>query len=106
MEELSEHGFVFATDENNYFDTISIDVKASGLSSSDNVLCEFHKHGINVRKIDDNFVSVSFDEMKTIYDLNELINIFAAIKKDKLPFDNTIEDVSFSKYEGRTYIHV
>ena len=106
MEELGEHGFVFATDENNYFDTIAIDVKASGMSSSDNILAEFHKNGINVRKIDDNHVSVSFDEMKTIYDLNELIQIFASIKKDKLPYENSIQDVSFSKYENKTYNHV
>jgi len=106
MEELEEHGFVFATDRNNYFDTIAIDVKASGLSSSDNILSEFHKHGINLRKIDDNHVSVSFDEVKTIFDLNELLSIFASIKKDKLPFDNSTEDASFSKYENRTYTHV
>jgi len=35
MEELEYYGYVFATDRNNYFDTVSIDVVASGFTSSD-----------------------------------------------------------------------
>lgn len=76
MEELSPLGIQFATDPNNYFDTISIKVTESGFSSADFILSEFHKHGINIRKIDDNHVSVSFDEITTLFDLDQLIEIF------------------------------
>ncbi len=76
MEELSPLGIKFATDPNNYFDTISIKVSESGFSSADFILSEFHKHGINIRKIDDDHVSVSFDEITTLFDLDQLIEIF------------------------------
>jgi glycine cleavage system pyridoxal-binding protein P len=81
MEELSPLGFVFTTDNLNYFDTISIDIEKSGFSSPDFLISEFHKHGINIRKVDDNNVSVSFDEMTTLFDLDHLIEVFISIKK-------------------------
>lgn len=65
----------------NFFDTITIDCNASGFTSSDFVLSEFHKHDINLRKIDENFVSISMNETTTIDDLASLIEIFAYIKK-------------------------
>lgn len=52
MEELEKVGIKFQTDRNNYFDTVSIDVDASGFTSADYLLAEFHKHGINIRKVD------------------------------------------------------
>lgn len=70
MEELALIGLVFETDQNNYFDTVSIKIQESGFSSGDYLLSEFHKHGINIRKVDDNHVSVSFDEMSTLFDLD------------------------------------
>jgi len=69
------------THKDNRFDTVAIDVKASGFSSADYLLAEFHKYGINIRKIDDKYVSISFDEMSTLYDLDELIEIFCGLKK-------------------------
>ena len=42
------------TDPDNFFDTIAIDTRASDLGSSDAILAEFHKFGINLRKIDEN----------------------------------------------------
>lgn len=68
------------TDGTNHFDTVSIDVKKSGFSSSDSVLAEFHKYGINLRKVDDNTVSVAFNEITSIVDLDEVIEIFAQLK--------------------------
>ena len=65
----------------NFFDTITIDCNASGFTNSDFVLSEFHKHDINLRKIDENFVSISMNETTTIDDLASLIEIFAYIKK-------------------------
>lgn len=76
MEELQPLGFVFANDKNNYFDTVSIKVKESGFSSSDFLLSEFHKHRINLRRVDDNHISVSFDEVTSLFDLDQLIEIF------------------------------
>lgn len=52
MKELKPFGIKFATDKNNYFDTVAIKVSESGFSSADYVLAQFHKHGINLRKVD------------------------------------------------------
>jgi glycine dehydrogenase len=76
MEELAPLGIIFATDKNNYFDTVSIKIKESGFSSADYLLSEFHKYGINIRKIDDYHVSVSFDEITSLLVLDQLIEIF------------------------------
>lgn len=76
QEELTPLGIVFANDSTHYFDTVSIKIKESGFSSADYLLSEFHKHGINIRKVDDDHVSVSFDEITTLYDLDQLIEIF------------------------------
>ena len=84
MEELEKVGIVFTTDRNNYFDTVAIDVKASGFTSADYLLAEFHKQGINIRKIDQHHVSLSFDELTSLYDLDQVIEIFCALKKNKL----------------------
>ena len=80
MEEVGKFGVVFATDKHNYFDTVTIKIKESGFSSADYVQAQFHKHGINLRKIDSNHVSVSFDELTTLYCLDQLIEIFAHLK--------------------------
>lgn len=69
------------TDTDNFFDTITIDTFASDLSSSDNVLAEFHKFGINLRKVDENLVGISMNETMTIKDLAELLEIFAILKE-------------------------
>jgi len=102
MEELSNFGFVFATDKECHFDTVAIDVKNSGFSSPDYVLSEFHKYGINIRKIDENHVSVSFDELSTLYDLDQLIEIFINLKADNGGTAGN-EMIPFSSYENRVY---
>lgn len=51
-EELTAAGFKIVTHKVNRFDTIAIDCAASGFSSSDQLLYNFYKHGINLRKID------------------------------------------------------
>lgn len=82
--ELDKMGIKVVTDPDNFFDTLAIDTRASDLSSSDNVLAEFHKYGINVRKIDENLVGISMNEYTTIGDLAEIIEIFA-IQKEMAP---------------------
>lgn len=101
MEELSSFGIAFATDKKNYFDTVSIKVNESGFSSADYVLAQFHKHGINLRKIDQNHVGVSFDEVSTIYDMDQIIEIFASMKKGNANKLHQIE-----QYESRKYMPV
>ena len=81
MEELEQHDIVFATSKDYHFDTVAIDVQASGFTSADFLLAEFHKYGINIRKIDNNTVSVAFDELVTLYDLDQVIEVFINLKK-------------------------
>jgi glycine dehydrogenase len=52
MEELKKYDIVFATDSKNHFDTITVKVAESGFTSPDFILAEFHKYGINIRKVD------------------------------------------------------
>ena len=85
--QLENMGVVLQTHGDNFFDTIAIDVVASDLSSADNVLAEFHKFGINLRKIDDETVGISVNEYTTIKDTAELLEIFA-ILLEQAPEEN------------------
>lgn len=69
------------TDKDNFFDTLAIDTVASDLSSSDAVLAEFHKYGINLNKKSESIVSISMNEYSTIQDLAEIVEIFAILKE-------------------------
>jgi glycine dehydrogenase len=102
MVELEKFGIKFATDKKDHFDTVAINVMESGFSSADFILAQFHKHGINLRKINSNHVGISFDELTTIYDLDNIIDIFASLKKGSRKTDFTALD----DYEGRKYIPV
>jgi len=102
MEELDKFGVVFKTDRENYFDTVAVDCAASGFSSADFVQAQFHKYGINIRKIDETTVSLSFDEMTTLYDLDEVIEIFKDIKKSRMHTDST--EAQFDKYYSKKYV--
>ena len=80
VDELNHLDIKVITNGKNHFDTIAINTKESGFSSSDYVLAEFHKYGINLRKIDDEVISLSFNETTTMVDLDEIIEIFAELK--------------------------
>lgn len=69
------------TDSVNHFDTITIDAQASGLSSADYVVSEFHKYGMNLRRICDKYVGISFNETTTLVDLDEIIEVFSDLKQ-------------------------
>ena len=71
------------TDIRYCFDTIVLKSRESGFTSSDYVLAEFHKYGINLRKIDENLVGISLNEVMNFLDLDELIEIFAELKDVK-----------------------
>jgi len=79
--QLNKMGIEVVTDSDNFFDTIAIDTRSSDLSSSDNVVAEFHKFGINLRKINEDLVGISMNEYTTIGDLAEIIEIFAILKE-------------------------
>ena len=95
-------GIEIVTDENNFFDTITLDCAASDLSSADNVLAEFHKFGINFRKIDDNLVSISINEYTLIKDVAEILEIFA-ILKEIAPEENDEPYLDTNFYDAENY---
>ncbi len=79
-DELNALGYKLLTHDINYFDTLTIDTAKSGFSSSDFIISEFHKHGINLRKNDDKSVSISLNETTTMQNLSDLIEIFAYLQ--------------------------
>jgi hypothetical protein len=56
---------------------VTIDARDSGFSSADFVLAEFHKFGVNLRKVDEYHVGIALSELTTMVDLDEIIEIFA-----------------------------
>ena len=98
--ELEQLGYKLKTKNESRFDTVAIDAVASGFSSADYLQAEFHKHDINIRKVDGAIVSISFDETSTLYDLDMLISIFRAMKKRSYSVEISDE---FSYYEKFTY---
>jgi glycine dehydrogenase len=96
---LAHQGYTIVTDPAKHFDTITIDVVQSGFSSADAVVAEFHKYGINLRRIDDRHVGVSFNETTTLVDLDELIEIFGDLKGLETHKQGFLSD---AYYENRT----
>lgn len=101
ISETEKLGYKVVTDKANHFDTVTIDVRSSGLQSADQVVSEFHKYCINLRRVDDNHVSVSFNETNNLVDLDELLEIFADLKSKPLNQSNGFLTEKF--YENRKY---
>lgn len=74
--ELKNLDIKVVTDSVNHFDTLVIDAKASGFSSADFVVSEFHKYGMNLRAVDDTHVGISINETTNLVDLDEIIEVF------------------------------
>ena len=70
---LEEIGY--STTTQNHFDTVTV----KGVNASQ-ILEEMEKKGINLRKVDESTVGVSFDETSRPEDAAELIELFATIK--------------------------
>ena len=83
MTAFEELGIKIVTDKRNFFDTCVIDVQGTDLSSADKVVSDFHRYGINLRKLDDHKVGISLNETTTIYKLATLIEIFALLLEKK-----------------------
>ena len=101
ISELDKLGYSITTDKARHFDTVVVNVKSSGLQSADQVVSEFHKFGINIRRIDDSHVGVSFNETNNLIDLDELIEIFADLKSKTLSSSSGFLTDKF--YENRKY---
>ena len=71
---------------------MTINTRDSQFSSPDYVLAEFHKFGINLRKVDDEHVQIAFNETTTMYDLDEVIEIFAEVKGKRSVIGNYMSD--------------
>lgn len=76
---------------NNFFDTLTIECHSSGFTSSDYLLSEFHKYDINLRKVDQNLVGISMNEMTTIDDLATIVEVFALLKEKSVKFGEYCE---------------
>jgi glycine dehydrogenase len=79
--ELKNLDLKIVTDSTSHFDTLIIDAKASGFSSADFVVSEFHKFGMNLRAVDDTHVGISINETTNLVDLDEIIEVFAELKQ-------------------------
>ena len=73
---LKGFGCKLIIDDDKIFDTVPIDLKGTG-KSADELLKLFENHGINIRKIDNDTVSVSIGETTTLADLYDLLGVFA-----------------------------
>jgi glycine dehydrogenase len=80
---LAGMGIKVVTHKHDFFDTIVIDIKASGFTSADKVLADFHKYGINLRKVDDFHVGISLNETTVILKLATVVEIFALLLEKK-----------------------
>jgi len=74
----------YKTPNQSFFDTVKVDL--TGKAKATELLDILVKKGINIRKIDDNTVSVSMDETVTHKDITNLLEGFAQASKGKLSF--------------------
>lgn len=72
---LNVQGLGYTVPTAHHFDTLSI----SGVDA-DKLVEYFEKSGINIRKLNNETVSVSFDETTTSDDVNQLLNLFTSYK--------------------------
>jgi glycine dehydrogenase len=103
MDEFDKLEIKYLNDPVNFFDTVSIDCRASGFSSADFLLAEFHKFGINLRKIDDFTAGLSFNETTTIQDCADLIEIFALLKEESAKYGSYLSSTYFENLVLRDY---
>ena len=96
MTALEDLDIKVITDKNNFFDTLVFEVKASGFSSADKVVADFHRYGINLRKLDDNHVGISINETTVVLKLATLIEIFALLKEKKDLGESFLDDDFFT----------
>jgi len=94
---MTELGIKVITSKTDNFDTIVFDAKASNLSSADRVVADFHRYGINLRKLDDHFVGITIKETTNITRLATLIEIFALLLEKKTLGETYLADDWFTR---------
>ncbi len=87
--ELSSLGFSFVNPSEFIYDTVTINCEKSNVELA--TLIElFEKNRINLREIDNNLVSITVNEQTTLFDVEDILNIFASLKERKdFKFDAT-----------------
>eukprot|EP00485_Elphidium_margaritaceum_P004012 CAMPEP_0202687720 /NCGR_PEP_ID=MMETSP1385-20130828/3362_1 /ASSEMBLY_ACC=CAM_ASM_000861 /TAXON_ID=933848 /ORGANISM="Elphidium margaritaceum" /LENGTH=1027 /DNA_ID=CAMNT_0049342559 /DNA_START=74 /DNA_END=3157 /DNA_ORIENTATION=- len=59
-----------------YFDTLTLRIKPSHFRSTAAILPLAYEHGLNLRPIDDEHLSISLDETTSLADINRLFEVF------------------------------
>jgi len=77
----SLEGLGYTVLNKNYFDTLNIEVENN---MAGELIQMAEQAGINLRKIDDSQIAISLNETVELSDLNELIHVFASIKKKEV----------------------
>ena len=80
--ELNSLGFSFLNSNDLIYDTVTINCEQSQVEIS-TILDLFEKNKINLREIDSNLISISVNEQMTLYDVEEILNLFASLKEKK-----------------------
>ena len=70
--------YQLVTSDDMIFDTITIDLKGFKKNANE-MLTIFENHGINLRKIDDNTISLSISEATTLGDVHDLLSVFDSV---------------------------
>ncbi len=112
---LSELGYI--QENSNFFDTLLI--KLPSEITSDKIQKLAIEKEINLNYIDNNIVGISIDETTTLYDINNLLNVFAVVYKKQiaeikeyptelslnnnlLRNDNILQQSIFKSYQSET----
>lgn len=78
--QLEGFGYKFVNSGAAFFDTLTVDLHASGNVSAEAVLNEAVEAGINLRKISDSKIGFSLDESVTLGEVSALVGAFARTK--------------------------
>jgi glycine dehydrogenase len=84
--QLKTDGYKLINNVDEIFDTVSINIKESGINFES--LKIFEEKGINIRFVNDNIISVTINETTNLSDLEDLINIFVSLKKKSYNIEN------------------
>lgn len=80
--ELKNAGYAVLFAKEDIFDTVTINLEKSNIVLK-NIIQVLEEHKINIRQIDDSFVSVTINETTNLSDLEELLSILLPLKNNK-----------------------
>lgn len=79
QEELAKLGYKFLNQTSEIFDTIVIKCAESGINA-EKAISYFEENKINLRNISSDLISVTINEVTTLADVEELVNVFSKFK--------------------------